>query len=120
MNDYIRSHFETIDYNSLLKNPQNSHLLNPAYEGKGNARDGIHPYNAYKLMREEQMKKMQSLSEISKNVPNTENPDVEAEIQNSIHDVQKSILAFRTQLQTVFVDNKAMTPEQKNQAEKIV
>lgn len=120
VNSYITSHYDFIDYHTMLVNPSNPNHMDSKFEWKGKARDGIHPYNWYKMMREAQIQKLQHIWENNTLKSPEGNTNIEADIQNSIEGVKKSIITFKKQLGTVFSGNTAMTPEQKSQAERII
>lgn len=139
VNDHIRANYTYIDYHALLRDPKNPRQFDNKWMGKGKANDGIHPFNGYKMMLDEQKKMLEQLS-VGKVAPKAteskedsltkaSNKDIEVKNENNspasyisgiISEVEKSLSSFQKQLSAVFSGDKEMSVDQKEKAQKII
>ena len=109
VNTYIRSKYNFIDYHRMIENPNNPNSIDPKFEAKNNP-DGIHPFNAYKKMRQAQEEKF---NEVILEKPKDQVSELEATINN----LKYSISNFDSKISSVL--GTQITPEQKKEAERI-
>lgn len=115
VNEYIRTKYNFIDYHSMIEDKSNPNNIDPKYEWKNNW-DGIHPYNAYKIMWEAQKIKFSEIMEDS----------LEKKFwDKNLNDLNKTIISLKTSLDT-FKNNISgvllgeITQEQKTKMNEII
>lgn len=109
VNAYIKSNYNFIDYHKMIENPNNPNSIDPKFEAKNNP-DGIHPFNAYKKMRQAQEEKF---NEVILEKPK----DQVSELETTINNLKYSISNFDSKISSVL--GTQITPEQKKEAERI-